>query len=441
MALFKQHKPALDELFHAFAQASDYYGDSATDTEAGGHDAEVRAAFAAYDRNASGGIDAGELQGALGRLGLQTTSQQAQRVLARYDSDGSRELELTEFRQLVDDLKSYQTGNEGGSNAPTGNAGNGGLPDLLAAEELISMVHGFRLVPKPIAHEDVRSAVREMQTSSTADVSLLPFSRERFEEVLLRLAHYAAAASTTLKKAEAATRLDDLFRSMLLYDVPRMRALVHEHRLREACATGDLDVVKDLLAKRVAVDAKDHDGWTAVHRCCVYGHDNCLRELIHAGASLPQRGPNGYSPMHFAAEFGHLHCVHALLSAGASHADLSDGQGWTPLQRAAIDGHTAVVNALLNANTDNKTHRTLYPIMSRDKQGDTALHDAASNGHTHTVKALCDARADLDAPNVAGLTPIDVAKKRNHKETAEFLELRKRQLGHRASKPLPSPEM
>ena len=45
-----------------------------------------------------------------------------------------------------------------------------------------------------------------------------------------------AAKSTTTRNAEANRRLDELLRSMLLKDLPRMRALVAEHRLREACA-------------------------------------------------------------------------------------------------------------------------------------------------------------------------------------------------------------
>lgn len=205
-----------------------------------------------------------------------------------------------------------------------------------------------------------------------------------------------------------------------------MRALVSEHRLREACSTGDVDVVRDLIALRVAVDAKDFDGWTALHRAAVYGHDYCLSELLTAGASLPQRGPHGYTAMHFAAEFGHLHIVNLLLTAQASAADLSDGEGWTPLQRAALDGHHTVVAALLNANVDSRTGRTLYPLMARDKLGDTALHDACRNGHVRVVKELVAAKADLDAPNHAGETPLDVANKAGRKEVAEYLQMKLR---------------
>merc|ERR1719446_1228703 len=104
-------------------------------------DAEVMAAFAAHDRDASGGIDASELVSALSRLGLSASSQQAQRVLAKYDSDGSRQLELAEFRQLVADLKVYQAG--GGGDQGVAAKSTDHFPRLLHSEELLSMVYGF----------------------------------------------------------------------------------------------------------------------------------------------------------------------------------------------------------------------------------------------------------------------------------------------------------
>lgn len=293
------------------------------------------------------------------------------------------------------------------------------------------MMHGFRMLPKTLLPDDVRAAVREAQTSSTADVRLQPFGRALFDEILLRCAHLAAAKSAALRNAEAAKRLDELLRELLLYDVPRMRSLVAEHRLREACSTGDLDVLRQLIAQRVALDAKDYDNYTALHRACLYGHVDCLQELLSAGASLPQRGPRGYTAMHFAAEYGHLELVNVLLTAGAAPADLTDGDGWTPLQRAALDGHHTVVAALLHASEDRRTGRTLYPLDSRDKSGDTALHDAARNGQLKVVKLLLDARADVDAPNHLGHTPLDVATKAGRTECAELIQIRIRTMEQR----------
>jgi len=311
----------------------------------------------------------------------------------------------------VQDLRQYQAGAEGGV---TPKSATDQFPRVLYAEELLSMCYGFRLTPKHLSADDVRHAVKEMQTSSTAETMLQPMRREHFDEALLRLAHLSAAKlASSVRQAEAGRRLDELLRLMLLYDVPRMRALVSEHRLREACAIGDVDVTRELIGQRVAVDARDYDGWTALHRASVSGHDECVQALLAASASLPQRGPNGYAALHFAAEFGQLRVVNLLLHARATPADVSD-HGWTPLQRAAIDGHKGVVTALL-------TNAPNYPIDATDKAGDTALHDASRNGHVAVVRELLLAKAQIDAPNHAGHTPLDVARKAGRKDVADFL--------------------
>lgn len=285
------------------------------------------------------------------------------------------------------------------------------------------MMYGFRLVPQQLTEMDVRAAVKEMQPSSSANVALQPLRRELFDEVLLRLAHFAASRSAHLKKAEAGKRLEQLLRDMLVFDVRRMRALVSEHRLREACSLGDVDTAAALIRERVAIDAKDFDGWTALHRACAYGHQECVQELIAARASLPQRGANGFTAMHWAAEYGHSTIVSQLLKAGAAPADRSDS-GWTPLHRAALDGHVAVVSALLNSSKNKTNGASTYPVTERDMHGDSALHDAARNGHLEVAKMLVAARAPMDVPNQAGQTPHDVASKAGRSDVAEFLRIK-----------------
>ena len=423
--LLRTHKPALDELFNAYALMQDELLSSELVPTGDAADAEIRAAFAAFDRDSSGGIDALELTGALAKLGLQASTDQAQKVLARYDSDASRQLELAEFRALVADLRTFQGGGGGGSG---GGGAAGGTPRLLTVDELLSMMHGFRLVPSQINEGDVRAAVKEMQPSSSASVALQPMRRELFDEALLRLAHFAASRNPSLRTAEPGKRLDELLRSMLVYDVRRMRALVSEHRLREACSVGDVDTASTLIRERVAVDAKDHEGWTALHRACAYGFDDCVQELVAARASLPQRGPKGFTAVHFASEYGHLPIVMLLLKARAAPADRSD-DGWTPLHRAALDGHAPVVSALLNAHKDARTGGSLYPLSERDKQGDSALHDASRNGHLAVVKELVAAKAQLDAPNQLGETPLDAASKAGRSDVVDFLSIKMRGKG------------
>ena len=64
--------------------------------------------FRFYDKDGSGGIDAGELHAALNELGLLTSLEQAREVLLRFDSDGNGVLDVREFSSLVDTISTFR---------------------------------------------------------------------------------------------------------------------------------------------------------------------------------------------------------------------------------------------------------------------------------------------------------------------------------------------
>ena len=241
--LLNRHRTALDELFSAFARRDETFvlasGLAHTDEE-------LRAAFATFDREGSGAIDAKALGGALARLGVPTNGEQAERVLARYQpGSGSSMVGLSEFRALVADLRRFAT-----AAAPEPSAAKGGAvlsaatSRMLGVEELLSMCHGFRLVPDRLREEEVKTAVREMQPSSTAVGQLQPFKRLLFDEVLLRMAHVVASRTGGVQSAEPHVRLEELFQFMRLDTVAAMRMLMRTHMLIEACTSGELAQVR-----------------------------------------------------------------------------------------------------------------------------------------------------------------------------------------------------
>ena len=66
--------------------------------------------FAEFDYDHDGSLDVGELRGALGALGLNTSSKQAARVLRTYDADQNGRLEFGEFRSLAAELARFKSG-------------------------------------------------------------------------------------------------------------------------------------------------------------------------------------------------------------------------------------------------------------------------------------------------------------------------------------------
>ena len=71
---------------------------------------EVRKAFATFDHDRSGTIDACELTRALQALGIEARSSEAGIILRQYDADGNRSLDLNEFARLVGDIRDFQEG-------------------------------------------------------------------------------------------------------------------------------------------------------------------------------------------------------------------------------------------------------------------------------------------------------------------------------------------
>ena len=67
--------------------------------------ADVRAVFERFDANRSGKLDVRELRRALEAAGLQPSAKEAERILVKFDADGNGLLDLSEFSQLVSEMR------------------------------------------------------------------------------------------------------------------------------------------------------------------------------------------------------------------------------------------------------------------------------------------------------------------------------------------------
>jgi len=65
----------------------------------------VRDVFRRFDANNTGKLVARELKRALPLLGIAADSEQTRRIIAHYDRDGDRKMNLHEFNSLVNDLR------------------------------------------------------------------------------------------------------------------------------------------------------------------------------------------------------------------------------------------------------------------------------------------------------------------------------------------------
>jgi ankyrin repeat protein len=94
----------------------------------------------------------------------------------------------------------------------------------------------------------------------------------------------------------------------------------------------------------IAVDARDSDGDTPLHKVALWGDNYAAALLMDAGAEVDALGDMGCTPLYFAVMNGHEHVVATLLKRGAD-PDIRSELGSTP-RELALRSENKVLQAL-----------------------------------------------------------------------------------------------
>ena len=236
---------------------------------------------------------------------------------------------------------------------------------------------------------------------------------------------------------------------------PAVRAAVSDDsaRLRAALREGGTG----------AVDARDFDGWTALHWAAAMGREAAVRLLVGAGAAVDARNARGETPLMWAAVLGHLGAALSLINAGADCAAITTSgrtlleyrdsgcfvvpnppAAQTALMWAAQAGQASVIDALLIAGaapdaTDAAAQTALMlasggraidsllgggaNVTRRGPEQFTPLMFAARRGDIAAMRALLAAGAgihDVSSPRT-GHSPITLAIESGSAAAVRFL--------------------
>lgn len=183
-----------------------------------------------------------------------------------------------------------------------------------------------------------------------------------------------------------------------------------ETALHLAAKYGQVLMVEVLLEAGMEVNIPDLDGNTILHLAADYGSGILVQALLSAGADPTRANKRGETALHLAVKYGQTSLTKSLLEAGAE-TNANSKNGYTPLMllaggRAEISENAAM---LLKAGAD--------PSL-KNKRGETALHLAAESGPVSLVKALLEARAQVNARDQRGFSPLMHASQGAYSQSA-----------------------
>ncbi|KAF6040293.1 TNKS2 [Bugula neritina] len=208
-----------------------------------------------------------------------------------------------------------------------------------------------------------------------------------------------------------------------------------DNQLLEAAKTGDLDLVKKLVALHTAaVNCRDLDGRhsTPLHFAAGYNRLTVVKHLLENGADVHAKDKGGLVPLHNACSYGHYEVTELLLEHGAC-VNVADLWKFTPLHEAAAKGKYEICKLLLKhgadpqrRNRDGHDPLDLVKVGDIDTadllRGDAALLEAAKKGELLRVQKLATFQ-NINCRDTQGRnsTPLHLAAGYNNVEVAEFL--------------------
>ena len=188
--------------------------------------------------------------------------------------------------------------------------------------------------------------------------------------------------------------------------------------LHAAAQRGDVAKLRELLAARTDIDARDARGRTALHVATFARQREAIRVLAQSGANLGSLEADRYDAVTIAAVADDEESLSTLLALGASAKLTTSRYDGTALIAAAHLGHDGVVRQLIKAGA---------PLDHVNNLHWTALIEAIVLGdggprHQATLKALLVAGANTQLADREGRTPLVLAQGRGYGAMVQMLK-------------------
>jgi len=163
--------------------------------------------------------------------------------------------------------------------------------------------------------------------------------------------------------------------------------------LHDAAKAGDAGLAKQLLDQGASVSSPDAAGEPPLLIAALAGHPDVVALLLDRGSDIEIRNKGGLTALHAAAYGGNLDVVELLVSKGAAVNDSRNFYHMSPLHAAAEEGHADVVAFLLANKAD---------IEAQERNGYTPLTQAGWREHWDVVGQLMKAGASCQKADLVG---------------------------------------
>ena len=171
-------------------------------------------------------------------------------------------------------------------------------------------------------------------------------------------------------------------------------------------------IARALLQHGAAAGDSTKSGITALMRASWHGNKDIVCDILARDVCVDAADSRGMTALMCAAWKGHPDIIEALLSHGAN-PNLADTYGWTALMRAATEGYADIIEKLASNNCD---------INASNKNGQTALMIASREGHVQAVSTLINTfNANTDINDSKGRTAMQYALEQGHAHVVDIL--------------------
>jgi len=163
--------------------------------------------------------------------------------------------------------------------------------------------------------------------------------------------------------------------------------------LHDAAKSGDVALTKQLIDQGADVAKPDAAGEPPLLIAALAGHPDVVAVLLERGSDIEIRNKGGLTALHAAAYGGNLDVVELLVSKGAAVNDSRNFYHMSPLHAAAEEGHADVVAFLLASKAD---------IEAKERNGYTPLTQAGWREHWDAAGLLMKAGATCQKADLVG---------------------------------------